>query len=178
MIIIYPFLIKFEVKFNLLKLKGQISIVILNKFVFLYKFRIKNGYVYIYHKQKERKEKITNQNVNIIFFVNLINQLYFREQLLTFSLNSNFGYNPDACTTATISGFIDVLFKCVMSKIKNNKKSSHIFVEVEPKYNEDIFNAKLTSSIRISIFDCLYALLYAKFYVWRDYERKRKCKIK
>lgn len=178
MLIIYPFIIKIEIKFNLIKLKGVFYIKILNKFVLLFKFRIKNGYVYIYHKNKERKEKIIDNNPNIIFFLNLIKQIYFREQLVNLEFRSNFGYSLDSCITATGCGYVDVITKCVFAKIKNNKKMAHIFVLVEPKYNEDILNIKFDSSIRISIFDILYSFIYAKIYFWRSYGRRKKRKAK
>ena len=71
---------------------------------------------------------------------------------------SNFGYVLNSMTTATISGIIDVLSKSVAGKIKNNKKSSHIFIEVNPKYNEDIFNFRLDYEMRMSVVDILYTL--------------------
>ena len=62
--------------------------------------------------------------------------------------------------TATTCGFIDVVSKCVLSKVKNNKKSANIFVEVNPKYNEDIFNFKLNYEMRMSVVDIIYTLVY------------------
>ena len=59
---IYPFLIRFEIKCNILKIKGSISVKLFNKIKFVFKFRVKNGYVYIYFNNKERKEKIDFSN--------------------------------------------------------------------------------------------------------------------
>jgi len=70
--IAYPFLIKFDIKFNILKLKGIVKFTLFNKINFEFKIRIKNGYIYINTKKKEKNEKITNKNINIIFFINLI----------------------------------------------------------------------------------------------------------
>jgi hypothetical protein len=160
---IYPFLIKFEIKCNILKLKGVFLIKLFNKIKFEFKFRIKNGYIYIYFKNKEIKEKISKQNVNVIFIFNLIKQIYFRHQLLNCNLISNFGYSLNSCVSATVCGYIDVFSKCIFSKIKNNKKSAHIFVCVQPKYNEDIFNFRFVYEIRMSFFDILYTFIYAIF---------------
>ncbi len=176
--LIYPFLIKFDVKFNILKLKGSIVIKIFNKIKIEFKVRIKHGYIYINHKAKERKEKISNKNKKLMFVLSLINQLYFREQFLTFDFISNFGYNLDARITAVACGYIDVVIKSVLTKLKNNKKSSHIFVSVEPQYNKDIFNLRVTNTIRVSIFDIVYSLIYTKYIVWREYEKNGKRKIK
>ena len=156
---IYPFLIKFEIKCNILKFKGGISIKFFNKIKFEIKFRVKNGYVYIYFNNKERKEKISKKNINIMFVLNLVKQLYFRQQWLDFIVTSNFGFVLDSCITATTCGAIDVVSNSILGKVKNNKKSAHIFVNIEPKYNEDIFNIKIENTTRISIFDIIYTLI-------------------
>ena len=157
---VYPFLIKFEIKLNALKLKGGISVKFFNKIKFEFKFRVKNGYIYLYFNNKERKEKIDKKNINIVFVLNLINQLYFRHQLLNCNLTSNFGFVLDSMITATTCGFVDVLSKCILSKVKNNKKSAHIFVEVNPKYNEDISNLRLVYEMRMSVVDIIYTLVF------------------
>jgi len=157
---IYPFLIKFDVKFNILKLKGYVAMKLL-KFINLeFKFRIKNGYIYIYFKNKEIKEKISNKNINLVFITNLIKQVYFRHQLLNFNLRSDFGFVLDSMVTAVGCGYIDVLTKCVIGKLKNNKKSAHILIDINPKYNEDIFNFRLVYQMRMSAVDIIYTLIY------------------
>lgn len=156
---IYPFLIKVDVKCNILKLKGGVCFKFFNKIKFNIKFRVKNGYVYIYFNNKERKEKISKKNVNILFIVNFVKQFYFRQQWLDFKLTSNFGFVLDSCVTATSCGIIDLVSNSILSKIKNNKKSAHIFIDVEPKYNEDIFNIKIENITRISVFDIIYTLV-------------------
>ncbi len=163
-IVVYPWFIRVDVKVNVLKLKAVVHIIFFNKIVFEYKVRIKNGYVYINHKNKQRKEKLSAKNINLIFFLNLINQMYFRQQVITLGLSSNFGYIFDANITAVGCGYIDVVTKCVFSKIKNNKKSAHIFVDVEPKYNEDICNVKVINESRMSIFDAIYSVIIAWIY--------------
>jgi len=157
---VYPFLINFEIKCNVIKLKGGISVKFFNKIKMEFKFRVKNGYVYLYFNNKERKEKIDKKNINIIFILNLVNQLYFRHQLLNCNLTSNFGFLIDSMVTASVSGMIDVVSKCILSKVKNNKKAAHIFVEVNPKYNEDIFNIKLNYEMRMSVVDIIYTFVF------------------
>ena len=73
--------------------------------------------------------------------------------------------------TAVVCGYIDVVGKSLLSKLKNNKKSSHIFIDIEPQYNQDIFNVRLMNTIRMSVFDILYSLVYTLFGVWRNYEK-------
>jgi len=179
MSVIYPFLIKFDLRLNVLRLKGSVKITIFNKFSFQIKFRIKNGYIYIYFNKKERKEQLTNKNINLVFMGNIIGQFYYRQQVLNVNFNSNFGYNLDSCVTATGSGYIDVLSKGSLSKIKNNKKSSNIFIFNQPKYNEDICNMRLVYEIRMSVVDMIYAFVYAIKNTWSEYEnRKNKFKRK
>lgn len=172
----YPFLVKFDVRFNILKLKGIIKLTVFNKFTFELKIRIKHGYIYINHKNRERKEKISNKNINIMFIFQLINQLYFRQQVLNINVISNFGYCNDSCTTAVVAGNIDVLSKTILGKIKNNKKSAHILVSIEPKYNEDIFNLRVINEFRISVFDLIYTFIYTKIIMWRENYENRKSK--
>ncbi|MBE7076746.1 MAG: DUF2953 domain-containing protein [Clostridiales bacterium] len=164
---IYPFLVEFDVRMNVLKLKGIVSIKLFNKIKFEFRIRVKHGYIYINHKNKLRKEKISNKNVNLVFIMKLINQLYFREQFLKFFVKSNFGYSEDACVTAVASGNIDIFTKMFLGKIKNNKKSAHILVSVEPKYNEDVFNIRVNNIVRISVVDLIYTLIYTKLSAWR-----------
>ena len=172
MFAIYPFLVQFDIKFNVLKLRGEVAITIFNKFKIDFKIRIKHGYIYINHKNKERKEKISNKNFSVVLILNLINQLYFREQFLDLTILANFGYVLDSRVTATICGYIDVISKSLLGPIKNNKKSSHIFVSVEPKYNEDVLNARVRNIVRISFLDIVYTLFYTFIHA-----RKKKKKV-
>ena len=169
--LIYPFLVQFDVKFNILKLRGDVVIKIFNKIKFEFKIRIKHGYVYINHKNRERKEKISKKNFNIVWFLSLLNQLYFREQFLDLTFLANFGYVLDSRVTAMGCGYIDVLTKSLFGSLKNNKKSSHIFVSVEPKYNEDVLNMHVKNTIRISMFDLIYTLIYTFIYARGKYEK-------
>ncbi len=171
---VYPFLVKIDVKFNVLRLKGVFTLTLFNKLKFTFKLRIKHGYVYIYLNNKEIKAQITKRNFSFVFIVNLIKHLYFREQFLILGVNSQFGYVLDSRITAVTSGYMDVLFKGIFCKIKNNKLSSHIFVNVEPKYNEDIFNFRLTNIVRVSVVDLIYSVIVALFYAWRDYVKDKK----
>ena len=175
-LISYPFLIKTEIKLNILRLKGVILIKLFNKFKFEIKFRVKNGYIYFYYNNKERKEKISGKNINLRFLLILIQQIYFRQQIINLNLISNFGYLNDSCVTATVSGYVLVLTQNIFAKIKNNKKSAHISVDVTPKYNEDICNLRLTHEVRMSGFDSIYALVCTITRFGRDYERDKKRK--
>ncbi len=171
---LYPFLVSFDIKFNILHLHGVVTIKIFNKIKIDFKIRIKNGYVYINRKNKQRREKITKSSFMLILIYNLVGQLYFREQFLDLSVVGDFGYNQNAQVTALGCGYGEIILKAIFSKIKNNKKSSHIFVAVEPNYNQDILNVSLTNTIRISVFDLLYTLVYTIIKSWGKYEEVRK----
>lgn len=175
---LYPFLICYEVKFNLLKLKGAFNLILFGKIKIQYKLRIKNGYIYVYHNKKESRYKLTDKSFNVIFFINLIKQLYFRHQLKSFDFLSNFGYLNDARVSAVATGYIQWFALMVLSKIKNNKKSAHIFVNIEPKYNQDVCSLRIKSGVYISLFDILYSLAYTAIYSWRNYERQTDNKFK
>lgn len=172
-VVVYPFSISFEIKFNLLRFKGVFTLILFGKFKMQFKLRVKHGYVYIYYKQKEKRIKLTDQDFNVIFFLNLISQLYFRQQLIRLEFGSAFGYTNDACVSAVGAGYIDVIVKSFLAKLKNNKKSAHIFVDVEPKYNQDVCSVRIKSAMRISVWDVLYALFYTLIYSWGKYEKRK-----
>lgn len=174
----YPFLIEFEAKFNVLRMKGVISLKLFNKIKIQFKIRFKNGYGYIYFKKKEKKIKLTNKDFNFILIKNVVQQLYYRQQIINLNLSSNYGFVLNSCATAIVCGYFDVLTKCLLSKVKNNKKYAHILVNIEPKYNEDVFNAKIKTTFRISLFDIIFALIYTIINSWGKYERKRKSAAK
>ena len=94
--------------------------------------------------------------------------------MLNCNLTSNFGFVLDSMVTATTCGFVDVMSKCVLSKLKNNKKSAHIFVEVNPKYNEDIFNLRLNYEMRMSVVDIIYTFVFT---IIRTIQNKIKGKV-
>ena len=99
------------------------------------------------------------KNINIVFIINLIKSIYFRHQLLNCNLTSNFGFVLNSMVTATACGLIDVISKGILSKVQNNKKSAHIFVEVNPKYNEDIFNLRFNYEMRMSVVDIIFSFV-------------------
>ncbi len=171
---IYPFLVEVDIRINILKLKGVFIIKFFNKLKIKLKFRIKHGYIYIYFKKKEKKLKISQNNVSFVFIINLFREFYFREQLLSMSLSSSFGYNLDSCITATTSGYLDIIQKGILAKIKNNKKSAHIFTKIDPKYNEDIFNLRFNQIIRVSVVDIIYTLLVTLIKTWSGNEKRKR----
>ena len=67
----------------------------------------------------------------------------------------------NSCTTATACGIIDVVSKSILGKIKNNKKTAHIFIDINPKYDEDIFNIRFVNVVRMSVVDIIYAFIVA-----------------
>ena len=171
-IISAPFLIKITFTCNVVKLKGMVKIKILfwkNEM----RFRIKNGYIYIYKNGKEIKEKISSKNVNLRFLIKFMSETYMRQKLCEMEFHSSFGYNLDSFVTAKISAYIDIISKSILSKIKHNKKSANIFTQIEPKYNEDVFNIRVKSYVSNSLFDILIAFIMTKTYVRRIYVSKK-----
>ena len=102
----------------------------------------------------------------------LIRQLYFRLLLHSLKFTSEEGYYNDAFVTAMGSGLIDVVSKCAYTRILHNKKSAHIFIANEPKYNQDCLKAKIECEITISLFDILYSIINSYLSLkGEDYER-------
>lgn len=177
-IISTPIPLKFELSFDILHLKGEIKIKLINFNVLKTKVYVKNGYIFIQGKKHTRKEKLSIQNPNLQFFTQLIKSLYFRQQLVYLKVLSNLGYCNDAFITAMMASFNDILAKCLLAKIKNNKKSAHIFIETLPNYNEDKLYYYFESAMTMSLFDLIFAFLGAKISQRRDYGQNKRRKQK
>lgn len=158
-LIIIPVPIKIRLKFNLLKLSGEVSIKWLKIFGYKIRVRFRGKYIYITHKSKTRREKFTSKNFNVAFVMQLIKNIYFRLVLTKIYFASQTGYYNNAMTTAISSSLIDIVSKDMCCRILDNKKSAHIFVGNEPRYNEDCLNVKVEGDIKISVFDVLYSLV-------------------
>lgn len=158
-IIIVPIPIKVKVSFNVLKLSGEVFVRWLKIFEYKIRVRFRGKYIYITHKSKTRREKFTSKNFSVAFMMQLIKNVYFRLVLAKVYFASQTGYYNNAMTTAIASSLIDIVSKDVCCRILDNKKSAHIFVGNEPRYNEDCLSLKIEGDIKISIFDILYSFV-------------------
>lgn len=151
--------IKFKVVFNVLKLSGEIKINVFKLINYKIKVKFKGQYVYVTKNTKTYREKLSAKNFNIAFALETIKQLYFRLILDRLIFVSESGYYNDAMITAIGTGVIDVVSKSIYTKILHNKKSAHILIDNEPKYNQDCLNFKIEGRVNISIFDVLYSIV-------------------
>ena len=112
------------------------------------------------------------------FVIQFVRQIYFRLILQTLNFASDVGYYNDAMVTATSSSLIDIASKCLHARILHNKKSAHIFISNETKYNQDCLNLKIGGQINICIFDIIYSIINTIWslkgveYETRSYENK------
>ena len=170
-LLIIPIPIKFRLNFNILRLSGEVFIKV---FFIKYKVRVRfrGGYVYIIKNSKARREKLSSKNYNVVFITQFARQLYFRLILQSLRFVSEEGYYNNAMITAIGSSVIDIISKCLYARILHNKKSAHIFIQNEAKYNQDCLNIKVESEIRISLFDLIYSLVNSYFILKGEkYER-------
>lgn len=158
-LLIIPIPVKFKLIFNILRLSGELQINIIKFINYKVRVRFRGAYIYITSNKKTRREKFTSKNFNIAFVIQLIRQLYFRVVLQSLNFISDVGYYNDAMVTAVGSGLLDIISKCVYAKILHNKKSAHIFILNEAKYNRDCLNVKIEGQIKISLFDVIYSLI-------------------
>ena len=154
-----PISIKFKTKFNILRLSGAVQIQLLGFIKFNIRVRFRGQYVYITTNNKTRREKLTSKNFNIAFVLQMIKQIYFRLILKTLTFTSEEGYYNDAMITALGSSIIDIASKCLYARILHNKKSAHIFIDNDTKYNQDCLSIKIDGHIYISLFDVIYSLI-------------------
>lgn len=173
-----PISLNIELYFDILRLRGEIKLKVAFFYVLKTKVYVKNGYIIIETKKHTHKEKLSIQNPNIQFASHLMKSLYFRQQLIHLKIHSNLGFSNDAFITAIMASFNDILLKCLLAKIKNNKKSAHIFIQTLPNYNEDKLYYFFESTITMSLFDIIFALVNAKISQRRDYAKKRNRKRK
>lgn len=158
-LLIIPISIKFETKFNILRLSGAVQIQLLGFIKFNVRVRFRGQYVYITTNNKTRREKLSSKNFNVAFVVQMIRQLYFRLTLKYLTFTSESGYYNDAMVTALGGSIIDIVSKCIYARILHNKKSAHILIQNDTKYNQDCLNLKIQGQIYISLFDVIYSLI-------------------
>ena len=109
-----------------------------------------------------------------LFVLKLIQELYYRIQLQEFEEIGEFGISDNAVATALFASSFDICLKGILTKIKNNKKFSHILITNNPKYNDDCVSIKLNSEVRINIFDIIYSFVSSKLKSKGDkYERTK-----
>lgn len=161
-ILTFPVQTKVVLKANVLNLSAQLFISILGVNLVKLKIKFKGNYVYITKGKYTYKEKLTPSNIDVVFAVNFVKLLYFRLQLLELTEESEIGYQNNAMTTSLGVASVDIITKGILARIKNNKKSSHIFIDNYAKYNQDCLNFKLESSICINILDIIYSWVSSK----------------
>lgn len=158
-LVIIPIPIKFKLNFNILKLSGEFQLRFINFINYKIRVRFRGQYVYITRNEKARREKLTSSNFNVMFVMQLVRQLYFRIVLNSLHFVSDVGYYNDAFVTAVGTGVVDIVSKSLYAKILHNKKSAHIFIFNEAKYNRDCLNLKIEGNLSISIFDIIYSII-------------------
>lgn len=158
-LLIFPIRTKTFVDFDILKLKGRMYVKIFFIKVATVKLKIRKGYIYIYKGKKVYKEQLSMSNPDIKKAGNILQSLYYRIELESLTLKSEFGYVNDAMKTALITSGFDIIVKCFLAKVKNNKKLAHIFIENKPNYDYDKMYMTLSVKVRTCVADILYALM-------------------
>ncbi len=177
LLLIIPIPIKLKITFNILRLKGEVEGKIF-WFKIKLKFRLRGQYVYITTKKGTKREKITNNNYNLAFVIEIFKQIYYRTHLTQLNFITDIGYYNNALITALSSSIVDILAKCISAKILHNKKSAHIYINNEPKYNEDRCKAHVEIRCFISLFDIIYSFVNTVFNLKGDkYEKQPKSTI-
>lgn len=174
-LVIIPIPLKLELNFNILRLSGRVLVKAFKIFNLKVSVRFRGKYVYITSNNgRTKREKLSSKNYNVALVVEMVKQLYFRIVVAKIIFSSNIGYYNNSCVTAISSVSLDVLSKSVLSKIQHNKKSAHIFISNNAKYNQDCCNAKLEVDSKICLFDIGCSILWA---LWNlkgvKYEREQ-----
>lgn len=157
-----PFNTRLCVKVNALKIASEVSVKILCFQVLKMKIKVKGKYIYITKKGITYKEKLTTNNVDVVFGLNFILQMYFRIKLNEIYEAGQYGIKDDAFYTSMLCSSVDLVFKGILGKIKNNKKMAHIFITNSAIYNEDCLNLKLEFDFNVNIIDIVYSFVLSK----------------
>lgn len=161
-ILFLPFNTRITVKLNVLNLSAELYIKLFAIKIIKLKIKIKGSYIYITQNGITYKEKLTANNVDVIFVKNFIWLLYFRMKLNELSLSGQYGIKTNAFHTAIVCATSDLIMKSLLSQIKNNKKLAHIFVTNYTKYDDDCLNFKFELDFNINIVDIIYSLILSK----------------
>ena len=171
---IIPIPIKIKLNFNVLRFSGRVDVTAFKIINFKVSVRFRGQYVFVTTRKGTKREKLTAKNFNIAFVLQLIRQLYFRTIITSLNFISEEGYSINAMTTAMMSSITDIISRCVSARIIHNKKSAHIFIANDARYNEDCFRMKLECQSYISIFDTVYSLINSYVSLRGDkYERTK-----
>lgn len=174
MILFLPFNTRVCVKLNTLKIASEIYVKILCFQVLKLKIKVKGKYIYLTKKGITYKEKLTTNNADLVFGLNFVLQMYFRIKLNEIYEAGQYGIKDDAFYTSILCSSIDLIFKGILGKIKNNKKTAHIFITNSAIYNEDCLNFKLELDFNVNIIDIVYSFILSKLSSKGDkYERTR-----
>ena len=157
-----PIKTKIVAKSNILNLSSQLSIEVFKLKILKLKIKFRGNYVYVTKGKYTYKEKLTPSNINVVFAINFIKLIYFRLQLLELIEESEIGYMNNALGTSLMVAGTDIITKGILSRIKNNKKSSHIFIDNYAKYDQDCLNFKLEISSCINLLDVIYSFVSSK----------------
>ncbi len=155
----FPIVLKARLEFNLLSLLGKLQIRIFNFKVIQIRVKVKNGYIYLSTKKHTGRIKITKKNFSFAFIYEFIKLIFFRTNLQSLGVSSEIGYINNAMFTGILTASVDGIYKSFLAKIKNHKKSAHIFVESTPQYQQDVFKSIISTKLSLSIFDILYTLI-------------------
>ena len=150
------------IELNALKIASEISVKILWFNVLKLKIKVKGKFIYINKIGIIYKEKLTTNNADIVFGYNFVIQMYFRIKLNEIFEAGQYGIKDDAFSTSLLCSFVDLVFKGILGKIKNNKKPAHIFITNSAIYNEDCLNLKFEFDFNVSIIDIIYSFVSSK----------------
>lgn len=157
-----PFNTRVSLKINALNLASEVCVKIFRFNVIKIKIKIKGDYIYITKKRVTYKEKLISNNVDVIFAIKFVSQMYFRIRLNEIYEAGEYGIKNNAFHTSILCEAVDILSKSVLAKIKNNKKLAHIFVVNSAKYNEDCLNWNLMLDFSVNLIDVAYSFILSK----------------
>jgi len=156
-----PIVVSLRLEFNMLALKGILKVRIFKFKIIDISVRVKHGNIYFTTKKHTIKLKITKQNFPVLFLFESSKLIFFRTNMQSLGASNEIGYLNSAFTNAILVATVDLITKSFFAKIKNHKKSTHIFVETTAQYQKDIFKSILSTKFCISLFDLIYSLLNA-----------------
>ena len=151
-----PIIFRVRLNLRVLTMSGRITMSIFRIINITIYFQIRGEYIIIRHNNKTTRQKLTDNDINIVFVKKLVSMFYFRQNVTDVIVMGSFGYKDNAMVTAVMSSVFGTIANAFLCVLKNNKQSANIKLTSLPNYDKDICSLEMTTKFNISIFDTLF----------------------
>lgn len=153
---------KLSFSFSFFENSGHIKLKLF-KFITIFKAKVEFTYYYVslhVSDKKTIKIKFDLDDINLQFINDLQSVLLSKTYLITFLSELDFGLE-DAFNTAIIYGNLILLNQILFLKLLSKNEDALISMNVFSKFTKNILILKLRTKFILSLFDLVWAFMYA-----------------